>query len=72
MAAKDIFPKGVLAPLGPVCETMAARASGSAVATLAWLTLLSRARALGLAPEAGEPPLAADPVVAQAKTLLQG
>jgi hypothetical protein len=72
MAAKGIFPKGVLAPLGPVCEAMAARASDSAIASLAWLTLLSRARALALLPEAPEPALAADPVVARARTLLQG
>jgi hypothetical protein len=66
LAAKDIFPKGVLAPLGPTCATFAPMAADSAMASLAWLTLTARARALGLAPDLPDPVLSADPLVAKA------
>jgi hypothetical protein len=67
LAGKDVFSKEVLAPLGPTFDALAPRAADSAMASLAWLTLASRARALGLAPGLGEPVLSADPVVARAK-----
>jgi hypothetical protein len=70
LAGKDLVPKAVLAPLAPVCGALSTRAADSAIASLALLTLLARARALGLGPQAGEPALDADPVVAQAKELL--
>jgi hypothetical protein len=70
LAGKDVFAKGVLAPLGPTCAAFAPRAADSALASLAWITLMARARALGLAPDMDDPVLAADPIVERAKDLV--
>jgi hypothetical protein len=66
-AGKGIFPMKLLAPLGPTFAALEPRAGDSAMASLAWMTLAARARALGLDPDIGEPILCADSVVARAK-----
>lgn len=67
--------KGVISPPSladplPVLKAFAPMASAGAAASLAWLTLLSRALALGLPAEVEFPPLAADPRVAAAQAAL--
>ena len=47
----------------------AAQTAGSAIASLAWLTLRARATRLGLMPAVTDAPLAADEIVAKARQL---
>ena len=71
LAGKEIFPRHLVSPPGPALAALAPLAAGDAAASLAWLTLLSRARELGLPDtDAPVPPLAPDPVVAQARLAL--
>jgi hypothetical protein len=68
LAEKGVFGRELLSSPGPALEALAPLAAVDARASLAWLTLLARARGLGLA-EAGlpVPPLSSDPVVTQAR-----
>jgi hypothetical protein len=70
LAGKAIYPRELLAPLAPVCAALAPRAADSPVASLAWLTLLDRARALGLVAGIEDPPLANHPAVEEARALM--
>jgi hypothetical protein len=70
LAEKDIFPAELLAPLGPTFAALAPRAADSPAASLAWITLRARARAIDLEPSLEEPRLSGDPVVARARDAL--
>jgi hypothetical protein len=70
LAEKNICPPDLLAPVAPALASLAARTRESALASLAWLTLLARARLLGLETGPAEATLARDPIVAEARTVL--
>ena len=72
LAGKDILPRELLAPLEPSLAALAPLAAREPVAALAWLTLVSRARGLGLAvdPTIAKAPLAEHPLVASAREIL--
>jgi len=69
LADKNILPTARLAPLAGDFDRAAAQTAGSAVASLAWLTLRARAVRLGLMPAVAEAQLAADEIVAKARQL---
>src|SRR6185312_1862199 len=65
LVEKNLQPIELLRPSGPALAALAARASDSAAASLAWLSAVARARDLGQAPDPlPQPALAADPLVA--------
>jgi hypothetical protein len=70
LAEKKLLPAELLPPFAERAPVLAAAAAESATSSLAWLTILFRARALGLATGDDATPLAADPIVAQAKEWL--
>ena len=70
LADKKICPTNLLPPPAPTLASLATRTAESAVNSLAWLTLLARARTLGLETGPAEATLAKDPIVAQARTAL--
>jgi hypothetical protein len=70
LAAKQVWPKELLAPLTPSLEALAPLAASDPIAALAWLTLRARATEVGVDFEAGEVPLVDHPIVAQARDLL--
>jgi hypothetical protein len=70
LAGKKIFPAELLAPTGPAFAALGRAAADSPAASLAWLTLATRARALGLSAPPEEPRLAGDPIVGRARELL--
>ncbi len=72
LAGKKIMTAEVIPPLGPVAALLAEAAPRSAVASLSWLTLQERARALGLPAGSPETPLSPDPLVAEAAAALRG
>jgi hypothetical protein len=59
-----------VAPLAPARAAADTVAAGSVPASLAWLTIQRRARALGLEPPPGEPALSSDPLVSAAEDAL--
>jgi hypothetical protein len=71
LAGKDIFPRELLGSPGPSLAALAPLAVGDVRASLAWLTLLARARGLSM-PDADAPipPLSSDPAVGQARQAL--
>jgi hypothetical protein len=70
LAGKGIYPVELLAPLAPVCSAFAPHAADSPAASLAWLTLLDRARSLGIDAASEDPVLAGHPAVEQARARL--
>jgi hypothetical protein len=70
LAEKNLLPKEILPPLAPAFSALAPQTASQASASLAWLTSMHRARALGLAPAAAETPLSAHPLVAEAQAIL--
>ncbi len=66
---KSLLPAARLASLGEAFDHAAAQTAGSAVASLAWLTLRARAVRLGLMPAVADAPLAPDEIVAKARQL---
>ncbi|MBC7367874.1 MAG: hypothetical protein H7343_13860 [Undibacterium sp.] len=70
LAEKTLLPKEILPSLAPTFNELAPHAMSTASASLAWLTTLHRARALGLAPSLAEVVLSPNPVVAEARSTL--
>jgi len=70
LAEKTLLPKDILPPLAPTFNALAPHAMSTASASLAWLTTLHRAQALGLAPTISAVMLSSNPHVAEARTLL--
>jgi hypothetical protein len=70
LAEKKLLTKERVPPLGPVLTAFATEAVTSAVTSLAWLTLLKRARDLGVAPAMSEVQLSMNPRVGKARQLL--
>lgn len=70
LAGKNLLTKEQVPPLGPVLNRFAPEAVTSAASSLAWLTLLQRARELGVAPAMPELQLSMNPRVAKARQLL--
>jgi hypothetical protein len=71
LVGKNLLTKEQLPPLAPVLSRFAPEAVTSAVASLAWLTLLQRAREFGAAPAMSEVQLSMNPRVAKARELLR-
>ena len=70
LAEKTLLPKEILPPLEPTFNGFAPHAMGNAHASLAWLTTLHRAKALGLAPAMTEVMLSPNPTVVEARQTL--
>jgi hypothetical protein len=70
LAEKKLIAAGVLPPLAPSFDQLALQTENSVSASLAWLTLQSRAASLGLAGASREPTLSADPLVASGRETL--
>ena len=72
LAGKGLLPNSLLAPLEPALASLAPLAAGDPVAALAWLTLVSRARGLGvpLDPHVAGTALVDHPLVASARQAL--
>ncbi len=70
LADKKICPVELLPPLVPMLARLAPLAAGDATASLAWLTLQARARALGLDAGPDAPALSRDPIVGEARAAL--
>lgn len=70
LAEKEILPKEILPPLAPTFNELAPHAMSTASASLAWLTTLHRAKALGLAPAMSDVMLSPNPLVAEARGVL--
>ncbi len=70
LAGKGVLPKEILAAPAAALAALAPLAASTPAASLAWLTLLSRALALGLPAEVEFPPLSADPRVEAARAAL--
>jgi hypothetical protein len=69
LADKSLLPAARLASLAEDFDRAAAQTAGSAVASLAWLTLRARASRLGLMPAVAEAPLSTDEIVEKARHL---
>lgn len=67
---KGLMPKELLAPLSPVFDAFAPHAFSPPASSLAWITLRSRASALGIAPNLAEVLLSSNPAVARARSLI--
>lgn len=70
LAEKNLLTTQQIPPLAPLLSAFATEVVTSAVTSFAWLTLLSRARALGVAPSMREVQLSMNPRVAKARQLL--
>ena len=70
LAEKNLLRKEQLPPLKPVLTSFAPEAVTSAAMSLAWLTLLHRARGLGMASPMEEVQLSMNPRVAKARSVL--
>jgi hypothetical protein len=71
LADKGVFPREMATPPAAVLAALAPLAAADPRASLAWLTLQARARALGVAGEGDPlPALSPDPVVAEAGRVL--
>lgn len=70
LAEKKLLSNEQVPPLRPVLNAFSTEAVSSAASSLAWLTMLHRARRLGLAPEISEVQLSMNPRVAKARALL--
>ncbi|HEX2853260.1 MAG TPA: hypothetical protein VHO24_08480 [Opitutaceae bacterium] len=70
LLGKNLLAKEQLPPLAPVLNDFSAEAVTTAATSLAWLTLLSRARAAGMPASIGEVQLSMNPRVAKARQLL--
>jgi hypothetical protein len=71
LVEKTLLPKDILPPLADTFNELAPQAMSTASASLAWLTTLHRAQALGLAPALADVMLSPNPVVTEARALLQ-
>ena len=70
LAGKNLLPAAQLAPVAPVFESTAPLVMVRPVASLAWLTLRTRAAGLGVEPTLPEVRFSSHPLVAQARQLL--
>ncbi len=70
LVEKKLCPPELLLPVGPSLAGLARGTADSVAGSLAWLTLLARARALGLETGAAEARLAGDPLVREARSAL--
>jgi hypothetical protein len=68
--SKGLVPAELLPPAAPVFAALAPHAAASPAASLAWLTLRDRVRALGTEPLPEDIALHPDPLVAKARALL--
>jgi len=69
LADKSLLPAARLATVAEDFDRAGAQTAGSAVASLAWLTLRARAVRLGLMPAVADAPLSADEIVEKARQL---
>ena len=70
LSVKGLVPAELLPPTAPVFEALTPHTAGSPAASLAWLTLRDRVKALGREPLPAEALLHGDPLVARARELL--
>ena len=70
LVEKNLLPKDQLAALPPVFDTFAPHAFSPPASSLAWISLRTRARSLGLAPSLAEVMLSSHPAVTRARTLI--
>ena len=70
LAEKGLLPLTLLPPMVQVFDDLAPNACDDAAASLAWLTLLARAKKLGLAPTLATIQLSLNPLVAKAQAAL--
>lgn len=70
LVGKKLLTTEQLPPLGPLFETFAPEAVTTAATSLAWLTLLHRAREAGVAPNLAQVQLSMNPRVAKAREIL--
>ncbi|HEY5079583.1 MAG TPA: hypothetical protein VII43_07030 [Opitutaceae bacterium] len=67
---KDLLPKALLGPLSPVFDSFAPHTFSPPASSLAWISLRSRAKSLGLEPSMAEVMLSSHPAVARARALI--
>jgi hypothetical protein len=70
LVEKSLLPKDQLPPLPPVFDSFAPHTFSPPASSLAWISLRSRAKSLGLAPSLAEVMLSSHPAVARARTLI--
>jgi hypothetical protein len=70
LTGKGLVPAELLPPAAPVLETLARHTDSSPAASLAWLTLRDRVKALGREPIPADAGLHGDPRVARARAIL--
>lgn len=70
LVGKNLLTKEQVPPLAPVLSRFAPEAVTNAASSLAWLTLIKRAREAGVAPAMAEVQLSMNPRVAKARQLL--
>jgi hypothetical protein len=70
LAGKNLLPAAQLAPVAPVFESTAPLVMVRPVASLAWLTLRTRAVGLGVEPALPDVRFSSHPLVAQARQVL--
>jgi hypothetical protein len=70
MVEKKICPAELLLPVAPSLASLSRQTADGVASSLAWLTLLARARALGLETGGAEARLAGDPLVLEARAAL--
>jgi hypothetical protein len=72
LAGKGLVPAELLPPTAPVFSALAPQTAASPLASVAWLTLRDRVKALGRETLPENPMLHADPLVARAREILTG
>ncbi|MEN9662040.1 MAG: hypothetical protein RL324_989 [Verrucomicrobiota bacterium] len=70
LATKGLVPRELLPPTAPVFAALAPQTAGSPSASLAWLTLRDRVKALGDEPPPAATVLSTDPLVSGAREIL--
>jgi hypothetical protein len=70
LTEKNLLPRSQLAPLSPVFDLFAPHTFSPPASSLAWISLRSRAKSLGLEPSMAEVMLSSHPAVARARTLI--
>jgi hypothetical protein len=70
LVEKGLQPKELLPELSPVFDTFAPHAFSPPASSLAWISLRSRASALGIAPSLSEVMLSSHPAVTRARALI--
>jgi len=70
LVEKNLLPKDQLASLSPVFDSFAPHTFSPPASSLAWISLRSRARSLGLEPSMAEVMLSSHPAVGRARTLI--